>query len=169
MLTSIILQNSTLHFFGLRSPPPNHRYNHTVPMSKLRQSGVLSYKNNILASACHFVGMNIHYDNPQQSINKQTLTTISFYNHAIAHPHHSLQLIHHASSQLTCTQKGNTWCSFIFFCFFFYLELYSKWCQVCPITLIIYVSLEEILVSFSLQRLNFILDHCTYVHGLALS
>ena len=28
---------------------------------------------------------------------------------------------------------------------------------------------EYILVSFSLQRLNCILDHCTYVHGLALS
>ena len=30
------------------------------------------------------------------------------------------------------------------------------------------VSFEDILVSFSLQRLNCILDHCTYVHGLAL-
>ena len=29
----------------------------------------------------------------------------------------------------------------------------------CPITVIIYVSFEDILVSFSLQRLNFILDH----------
>ena len=27
---------------------------------------------------------------------------------------------------------------------------------------------EDILVSFSLQRLNCILDHCSYVHGLAL-
>ena len=30
------------------------------------------------------------------------------------------------------------------------------------------VSFVDILVSFSLQRLNCILDHCTYVHGLAL-
>ena len=30
------------------------------------------------------------------------------------------------------------------------------------------VSFEDILVSFSLQRLNCILDHCSYVHGLAL-
>ena len=30
------------------------------------------------------------------------------------------------------------------------------------------VSFEDILVSFSLQRLNCILDHCTYVHDLAL-
>ena len=55
-----------------------------------------------------------------------------------------------------------------FFCFFFCLELYSKWFQVCPITVIIEVSFEDILVSFSSQRLNCILDHCTYVHGLAL-
>ena len=27
----------------------------------------------------------------------------------------------------------------------------------------------DILVLFSLQRLNFIFDHCIYVHGLALS
>ena len=31
------------------------------------------------------------------------------------------------------------------------------------------LSLEDILVSFSLQGLNCILDHCTYVHGLAMS
>ena len=42
-------------------------------------------------------------------------------------------------------------------------------CQVCPITVIIYVLFEDILVSFNLQRLNFILDHCIYVHCLALS
>ena len=32
-----------------------------------------------------------------------------------------------------------------------------------PITVIIYVVFEDVLVSFSLQRLNCILDHCTYV------
>ena len=37
-----------------------------------------------------------------------------------------------------------------------------------PITVIIQVSFEDILVSFSLQRLNFLFDYCTYVHGLAL-
>ena len=53
----------------------------------------------------------------------------------ITHPQHSLQLTHHTSSQQTFTQKGNTWWLLIFF--FFCLELYSKWCQVCPITVII--------------------------------
>ena len=38
----------------------------------------------------------------------------------------------------------------------------------CPITVIIYASFEDILVSFSLQRLNFLFDHCTYGHCLAL-
>ena len=38
-----------------------------------------------------------------------------------------------------------------------------------PITVIIYVLFEDELVLFSLQRLNFLFDHCAYVHGLALS
>ena len=46
--------------------------------------------------------------------------------------------------------------------------LHSKWCQVCPIKVIIEISFEDILVWISLQRLNFLFDHCTYVHGLAL-
>ena len=45
---------------------------------------------------------------------------------------------------------------------------YSKWFLVCPITLIIYVLFEDILVLFSLIRLKFILHHCAYVHGMAL-
>ena len=52
----------------------------------------------------------------------------------IAQPLHSFLLKHHASSHLTCTQYGNTWWSFIFFCIIYSLDLYSKWCQVYPIT-----------------------------------
>ena len=37
-----------------------------------------------------------------------------------------------------------------------------------PITVIIYVSFVDILVLFSLQRLNFLFDNCTYVHVIAL-
>ena len=42
-----------------------------------------------------------------------------------------------------------------------------------PILMLLYIVLyivlfEDILVSFSLHRLNCILDHCSYVHGLAL-
>ena len=37
-----------------------------------------------------------------------------------------------------------------------------------PIIIIVYVSFEDILVSSSLQRLNFLFDHCTYVHGLVV-
>ena len=36
-------------------------------------------------------------------------------------------------------------------------------------TVLVQVSFEDILDLFSLQRLNCILDHCTHVHGLALS
>ena len=46
---------------------------------------------------------------------------------------------------------------FVIACFFLLLlllDLYPKRCQVCPITVIIYVSLEDVLVSFGLQRLN---------------
>ena len=38
----------------------------------------------------------------------------------------------------------------------------------CAPSLSSFKSHEDILVSFSLQRLNCILDHCTYVHGLAM-
>ena len=38
----------------------------------------------------------------------------------------------------------------------------------CTITFNICVSFEDILVLFSLQRLNFLFDHCAYLHGLAL-
>ena len=36
-------------------------------------------------------------------------------------------------------------------------------------TVIIYVSFEDILVLFGLQRLNFLFDHCTYVNSLAMT
>ena len=38
----------------------------------------------------------------------------------------------------------------------------------CALSLSSYKLFEDILVLFSLQRLNCILDHCTYVHGLVL-
>ena len=37
-----------------------------------------------------------------------------------------------------------------------------------PITVIIFVSFEHILVLFSLRSLNFFFDYCIYVHGLVL-
>ena len=46
----------------------------------------------------------------------------------------------HLSTDFSChfpMQRTGYWWSFIFFCFFFCLELYSKWCQVCPITVFI--------------------------------
>ena len=134
---------------------------------------LLDYGNNLSGFVCLVGDMNNHFDNPLQSLTKQTLSTLSPYSlvqvinkrthrcdhiidwvvvrpdddihekyiatdslesdhyctesyfnisvskpstsyrtvrkTAIAHPHHSLQLMHHTSSQLTCTQLGNTW------------------------------------------------------------
>ena len=42
-------------------------------------------------------------------------------------------------------------------------------CMVWPCHRFVIGLFEDILVSFSLQRLSCILDHCTYVHSLALS
>ena len=52
-------------------------------MFKLQLSVVHKYKDNILRSVFHFVGMNIHYENQQQSTTKQTFTTITFYSHVL--------------------------------------------------------------------------------------
>ena len=38
----------------------------------------------------------------------------------------------------------------------------------CLKSVTVYVLFEEILVLFNLHRLNILLDHCSYVHGLAL-
>ena len=44
----------------------------------------------------------------------------------------------------------------------------SSKCQLCHITVIIYVLFEDILVSFSFQRMNVYFDHCVYMHGFAM-
>ena len=92
------------------------------------------------------------------------LSTICVLQYAyISAPHNSNVLYGpvFALFTLQCTLR-------FFFCFFLCLELYSKLCHVCPITVIIYVSFEDILVLYSLQRYNFPFDQCTYVYGLAL-
>ena len=52
------------------------------------------------------------------------------------HPPKILPTIY-LSADLTSIFIKHTWWSLVFFYFFFCLELYSKWCQVCPITVII--------------------------------
>ena len=76
---SITLLHNTLHFFRLYRPPPNRRNNLTDFMFT-EQLPDLDYINNLPGFACLVGDMNIHLDNPLQSLTKQTLTTLSLYN-----------------------------------------------------------------------------------------
>ena len=77
---SITLQHNTLHFFYLYRPPPNRRNNLTDSMFTEQLPDLLDYVNNLPGFVCLVGDMNIHFDNPLQSLNKQTLTTLSLYN-----------------------------------------------------------------------------------------
>ena len=74
---SITLQHNTLHFFCLYRPPPNRRNNLTDCMSTEQLPDLLDYVNNFPGFVCLVGDMNIHFDNPLQSLTKQTLTTLS--------------------------------------------------------------------------------------------
>ena len=73
---SITLQHNTLHFFCLYRPPPNRRNNLTDSMF----TDLLDYVNSLPGFVCLVGDMNIHFDNPLQSLTKQTLSTLSLYN-----------------------------------------------------------------------------------------
>ena len=77
---SITLQHNTLHFFCLCRPPPNRRNNLTDSMFTEQLPDLLDYVNNLPGFICLVGVMNIHFDNPLQSLTKQTLTTLSLYN-----------------------------------------------------------------------------------------
>ena len=77
---SITLQHNTLHFFCLYRPPPNRRNNLTDSMFTVQLTDLLDYVNNLAGFVCLLGDMNIHFDNPLQSLTKQTLTTLSLYN-----------------------------------------------------------------------------------------
>ena len=76
----ITLQNNILHFFCLYRPPPNRRNNLTDFMFTEQLPDLLDYVNNLPGFVCLVGDMNIHFDNPLQSLTKQTLTTLSVYN-----------------------------------------------------------------------------------------
>ena len=79
MQASITLQHNTLHFFCLYRPPPNRRNNLTDSMFSEQLPDLLDYVNNLPGFVCLVGDMNIHFDNPLQSLTKQTLTTLSLY------------------------------------------------------------------------------------------
>ena len=75
---SITLQRNTLHFFCLYRPPPNRLNNLTYSMFT-EQLPDFDYVNDLPGFVCLVGDMNIHFDNPLQSLTKQTLTTICLY------------------------------------------------------------------------------------------
>ena len=77
---SITLQHNTLHFFCLYRPPPNRRNNLTDSMFTEQLPDLHDYVNNLPGLVCLVGDMNIQFDNPLQSLTKQTLTTLSLYN-----------------------------------------------------------------------------------------
>ena len=75
---SITLQHTT--FFCLYRPPPNRWNNLTDSMFTEQLPDLLDNINNLPGFVCLVGDMNIHFDNPLQSLTKQTLTTLSLYN-----------------------------------------------------------------------------------------
>ena len=76
---SITLQHNTLHFFCLYRPPPNRRNNLTDSMFTEQLPDLLDYVNSLPGFVCLVDDMNIHFDNPLQSLTKQTLSTLRLY------------------------------------------------------------------------------------------
>ena len=77
---SITLQHNTLHIFCLYRPPPNRRNNLTDSMFTEQLPDLLDYVNSLPGLVCLVGDMNVHFDNPLQSLTKQTLSTLSLYN-----------------------------------------------------------------------------------------
>ena len=77
---SITLQQNTLHLFCLYRPPPNRRNNLTDSMFTEQLPDLLDYVNSLPGFVCLVGDMNINFDNPLQSLTKQTLSTLSLYN-----------------------------------------------------------------------------------------
>ena len=77
---SITLQHNTLHFFCLYRPPPNRRNNLTDSMFTEQLHDLLDYVNNLPEFVFLVGDMNVYFDNPLQSLTKQTLSTLRLYN-----------------------------------------------------------------------------------------
>ena len=88
---SITLQQNTLHFFCLYRHPPNRQNNLTDYVFIEQLPDLLDYINNLPGLVWLVGDMNIHLDNPLQSLTKQTLTTLSLYSlvHVIDKPAHN--------------------------------------------------------------------------------
>ena len=75
MQASITLQHNTLHFFQF--VPPSIKPTIQSYLLFIEQlPNLLDYINNLPGRVCLIGDMNIHFDNPLQSLTKQTLTTL---------------------------------------------------------------------------------------------
>ena len=77
---SITLQHNILHFFYLYRPPPSRRSNLTDSMFAEQLPDLLDYVNSLPGHVCLVGDMKIHFDNPLQSLTKQTMTTLNLHN-----------------------------------------------------------------------------------------
>ena len=76
---SITLKHNTPHFLCLYCPPPNRRNNLTDSMFIEQLPDLPDYVSTLPGFVCVVGDMNIHFDNPLQSLAKQTLTTLGLY------------------------------------------------------------------------------------------
>ena len=77
VLASITLLHNTLHLFVCTALYPTNK---SILLTMLtEQLPDLDYINNLPGLVCLVGDMNIHFDNPLQSLTKQTLTTLSLY------------------------------------------------------------------------------------------
>ena len=75
---SITLQHNTLQFFCLYRSPPNRQNNLTDSMFTEQLPDLLDYINNLTGFVWLVGDMNIHFDNPLQSLTKQTRPLLVF-------------------------------------------------------------------------------------------
>ena len=79
MQASIALQHNTIHFLCLYRPPQNRQNNLTDSMFTEQLPDLLDYVRSLPAFTCLAGDMNIHFDNPLQSLTKQTLTILRLH------------------------------------------------------------------------------------------
>ena len=81
---SITLQHNTLHTHWRTQHTGSalHQADKTILLTMYTEQlpDLLDYINNLPGFVCIVGGMNIHLDNPLQSLTKQILTTLSHYN-----------------------------------------------------------------------------------------
>ena len=80
MQASITLQHNTLHFFCSYRPSTKGRNNLTDSIFTEQLPDLPDYINNLAGLVCPVGHMNIHIDNPLQSVTEETLTTLRLYN-----------------------------------------------------------------------------------------